>query len=101
MLTHAHSHQAIDPPDHATVAERGLAAKVIHQAILDLTSNPPQLYRGQSNNDYLLATQRWDARVRESYEFLTGAGAMSAFWFNALELPFLSGTPEAVRARLA
>jgi len=42
MLTHANSHQATDPTDHATMSERALAAKVIQQAILDFVSTPPE-----------------------------------------------------------
>ena len=99
MITHANSHQATDPTDHATMSERALAAKVIQQAILDFVSTPPRPYRGQFYG-FQQATQQWEERLKESYEFLTGAGAMSAFWFASLELPFFPGSFEDLQKRL-
>lgn len=85
-------------PDHDTYAERSLAASVIHRAVLDLTTPIPckNLTSWVGNEDIFM----WLRTYRDAYEFLTGRGEMSKFWFQVLDLPYFFGTPEELKARL-
>jgi hypothetical protein len=64
--------------DSGALEERRLAALVINRARLDFMK------------------YGWE----ESYDFLTGRSEMSEFWFDAVGLPFFTGTKDELHAKL-